>query len=140
MKAATDAERREALRVAADLLRSVHPKHVVEGLVNIGPNSVQMRATVDPAGVVRAVCKHTGQLLAQSLPARFEALDCTMLASMQQDEAAEAFEYFIRTLDDAEALRKIADFAESPQAARMTVAELAYVLREWAQRFEDAGA
>lgn len=63
-----------------------------------------------------------------------------MLASMQQGEAAEAFEYFRGTLDEAEALRKIADFAEIPHAARMTVAELAYVLSEWAQRIEDAGA
>ena len=137
MMPATDAERRTALQVGAALLASVHPRPETTGQVRIGPNLLDVRTYRDAAGVVRVVQKQSGELVAQSLPAQYTCFDCTLLPSMQAGKAAEAFEFFLGTLEEAEALGKVADFAASPQAASMTAPELAYVLRVWAQRIED---
>lgn len=137
---ATDVERRKALWIGVALLTAVHPRSETTGQVCIGPNLVAVRVYRDAAGVVRVVRRHDGELVAQSLPAQYECLDCTLLASARDGVAAEAFDFFLSTMDEVEVLEKVANFAGSPQAAGMTSAELAYVLREWMQRFEDASA
>lgn len=137
MMPATDAERRTALQVGAALLEAVYPRQETTGLVHISPNVVGVRAYRDADGVVRVVQQQTGDLVVQSLPAQYTSLDCTLFATMRTGKAADAFEFFLGTLDEAEALGKVADFAASPQAARMTAPELAHVLRGWAQRLED---
>lgn len=115
MMHATDTECRTALQVGAALLASVYPRQETTGQVRIGPNLLDVRAYRDAAGVVRVVQRHNGELVAQSLPAQYACLDCTLLPSMRAGKAAEAFESFNGTMDDAEALDKVADFAASPK-------------------------
>ena len=71
----TPAERREALRVAASVLKARWPSRQAAILIEIGPNTLAAFAAFDYPGVVRVTMRHTGELIAQSKPGHPSELD-----------------------------------------------------------------
>ena len=67
---ATEAERVQALKVAADVLRVRQPCSQTLCMVRIGPNVLDAHASWTWPGVVRVTLRYTGGLIAQSEPGR----------------------------------------------------------------------
>ena len=148
---ATDAERRAALETGANLLRAVHPRQEATGQVRIGPNMLDVRAYCDADGVVRVSLRHTAELIAQSVPARFRSLDCiacpVAVGEYAADHFGDTFASLMAGLDTPELfdnkiklLNRLADLGLHRQADKMKASELAWVLRSWAQQLEDMQA
>ena len=136
-------ERIEALQAGVNLLHSVWPRVVVEGLVSIGPNAVPVRFTLDQHMVLRVVCRYTGTLVAQSLPGVLGVLDQAALGyagtaeQARKDAATEIAEALWVELANGpspgELLHFLADQLKDCLAG-VSAADLAEALRSVADR------
>lgn len=132
---ATFAERREALQAGAALLRSVWPKVTTDGHVRLGPNAVHVRFTMEFSGVIRVVCRYTGQLVAQSLPGQHRSLDPAVHTDLFAPfEAQDLLSVLRRDMGTPDAMLLIADALEDRSFSACTLAEVVYVIREWADQ------
>lgn len=133
--AATIAERREALQAGAALLRSVWPKVTTDGHVLIGPNTAHVRFSMEFNGAIRAVCRYTGHLVAQSRPGQHLRLDpavhTDLFAPINEDELVDKLR---RNLETQDVLLLVADALEDRHFSDWTAAELAEAIRNWSDR------
>ena len=68
-------ERVEALHIGASVLRSRWPNVQADCSISVGPNLHTAHLALEWPGVVRVTLRHTGQLIAQSLPGQPFELD-----------------------------------------------------------------
>jgi hypothetical protein len=68
-------ERSNALQIGAAVLRARWPKVQAECIVWVGVNQLHAYVTMEWPGVVRVTLRHSGTLIAQSLPGRPFELD-----------------------------------------------------------------
>lgn len=73
-------ERRAALRIGASVLRSWWPIVQADCIVVIGPNSLNAHVSMEWPGVIRVTLRHTGELVAQSMPGQPFEIDTSVLA------------------------------------------------------------
>lgn len=68
-------DRLAALRVGADVLQDRYPSTQCDVIVQVGINSLDAHASWRWPGVVRVSVRHSGQLIAQSLPGKPYQID-----------------------------------------------------------------
>ena len=127
---ATEAERLAALRVAAAVLQVRWPGVQTTCRIRIGFNEREAHAAVGPDFVTRVTLRHSGDLVAESLPGLpFVMARTGALASLLQD-LAERFSL-------ADDLRLVADALASPELATLRGADLCTALHGLAARLDD---
>lgn len=120
---ATHAERSKALRVAASVLKARWPAHQATCMIVIGPNTLEAHAQASFEGVVKVTLKHTGELVAMSLPGfPFNRATPSDLSALLTGPLAE----YPGTIDWLEAM---ADALVLPEWANVRGYDLAEALR-----------
>lgn len=124
------AERRKALHVGVSVLQANYPRNAVHCIVFVAPNEVQATASIDREGVVRVANRHTGALIAQSMPAPLAALDMRAFDGANIDGPPD----WMRSRATVAAVRDLAADLLAPEFRDLSAAELSSVLSSWADQ------
>ena len=133
------ADRQSVLHQAASLLQSVWPKAQVWSTAADVPHVPPAIFSREPSGAVRVVHRYTGALIAQSLPAPLTVLDPKLFGPIPAAHEEAAFLAMAECITAGSTLAALAKQLDRTPFRALSVPELAYVLRIWAERLHDEG-
>jgi hypothetical protein len=130
-------DRRRAIQCAARVMETVWPKLQHSATVQAGGRQLQAMFVRLPSGALRVVQRDTGELIAQSLPAPLAVLDPEPFGIDLDADTEQALDSLADSLTPGRVLCGLAELLALPCFKALTVPELAYVLRVWADRLGD---
>lgn len=130
-------DRRQAIECAARVMVTIWPKQQHSATVQLAGRPVQVIFARLPSGAVTVAQRDTGTIVAQSGPAQLSVLDPELFPVDLMPVDDEAFNLVAEEFGRAELLRALAKVMERPGFRALSVPELAYVLRAWADQLND---
>lgn len=130
-------DRLHALECAARVLVTTWPKLQHSATVQLGGRPVQVIFARMPSGAVTVARRDTGTIVAQSAPAQLSVLDPELFPVDPEQGDDEAFSLVADEFGRSELLLAVATVIERPSFRALSVSEMAYVLRTWADRLND---